>query len=233
MADIITDTLGEAGINFSGESISSFITNILFWLLIILIISIVFAIIIYRIIIKKKYKYQIVIFEKINHRYIPSKRDTAMEESIGDTGDLVFYVKKHKKWLPKGNLQMGNNVFWYAIREDGEWINIGLSDIDLQMKEAKAFFLDKEMRFARAALQKNLAQRYQGMNFWQKYGGLIAYMLLILVVGIMMWLIFGKYLEITNALNGAVTSTADLIEQTKSLISIIDQLKQSGALVPA
>jgi hypothetical protein len=153
---------------------------------------------------------------------------------LENTGDSIFYLAKAKKYLPTPQIQTGRNTFWYAVRQDGEWINIGIEDIDLRMKEAKVFFLDKEMRYARVALQRNLKERYQKTSFWEKYGGMIAYIVLIVITGVMMWLLFDKYLSIGGTLDSAMKTSKEVLVETKNILSNLDNIQSGGSgLVPA
>ena len=65
---------------------------------------------------------------------------------------------------------MGRRIYWYVIREDGEWIKFELEDIDQKMRKAGVHYLDKEMRYARTALEEALKERYDKPNFWKEYG---------------------------------------------------------------
>ena len=68
-----------------------------------------------------KYNKKIVIFEKINGRFEPTRKDRAMELKFGRAGDTVFYLAKNRKYLPVPVIQTGRRKYWFAIREDGEW----------------------------------------------------------------------------------------------------------------
>jgi CHASE3 domain sensor protein len=87
---------------------------------------------------------------------------------------------------------MGNNTFWFYEREDGEWINFELDDIDAQMRKAGAYFVDEDMRLQRLGIAKNLAERLIKETFWQKYGTTIMLVIFCLVVTICLVVLFQK-----------------------------------------
>ena len=152
------------GIDISGS------ISILAWFAIGILIAGVVGVIVYLIIREWKFNKKIIVFEKVNGKPEITKRDKAMEVKLGEGGDTVFYLKKAKKHIPLPSIQTGRNIYWFGVREDGEWINIGMDDIDLAMRKIKARFVDKEMRYARVALQRNLKERYQKSSFLSVYG---------------------------------------------------------------
>jgi len=203
----ITDYIPDIGI--SKSSVVSFIA----WFLIIVIVLVVVGVVTWILIRRMKFKYKVVVFENVAGRYEPTRKDSAMELRFGAGGDSVFYIRKHKKYQPMPRIQVGRKTYWFAIREDGEWINIGIENIDEKSREMKINFLDKEMRYARTSLQKSLKDRYNKPGFMEKYGGIIAYVSLIAITGIMMWLLFDKFLDIT----GNITSNLEMMNQLQSI----------------
>lgn len=218
---------------FGGVSLGGFAVSVVtFLILSFLSICIIIGVTIY-LVNRLKYKYRIVVFEKINGIWQDTRKDKAMEFKLGKSGDNAFYIRRHKKIVPIPTIQTGIRKFWYAIREDGEWINIGIEDIDLAMRKVKARFLDKEMRHSRTAMQQLLKERYDKPSFWSVYGGLIAYTVLILITGIMMWLLFDKFLDIGNSVTGAVNTAQQVLEKADQILGKLDNLQSGGGFVPA
>ena len=108
-----------------------------------------------------KFKYRIIIWERVGSTYEPTRKDRAMELRFGQGGDTVFYLLKHQKYLPNPSLQTGRNTFHFYVRSDGEWINFQHTDFDEKQQKMGAKFLAKEMRYARTQIQKGLLERYQ------------------------------------------------------------------------
>lgn len=206
----------------------------LFGAVTILIFIVVFAAIAvffgYWVIQKRKFNKKIIIFEKIHNRWEPTRRDKAMEKKIGKSGDTVFYLKKHKKHIPVPSLQMGKRTYWIAIREDGEWINFDLADIDLAMKKAGVNYLDKEMRYARTSLQQSLKERYDKQNFWKEYGVIIASVGFIVILAIMTWFLFDKWIELAAVTNEGVKVSGEVMELAREILIAVDNIKSNMIL---
>ncbi len=183
----------------------------------------------YWLIMRKVYYKKIIIFEKVGGIIQVTKRDVGRDIRLGDAGDFIVYTKKFKKFLPPATLQTGHNIFWYYIREDGEWINIGIEDIDLAMRKVKAHFLDKEMRFARTGMQKNLRDRLIKITFWDRYGAMIIWTLYIAIVGVMTWLLFDKWIELSGSVASAVETAREVMELQKDTLIAIDNIRSGGS----
>src|SRR3990167_4238345 len=130
--------------------------NYLTYLIIIVLIMLVVGSIIVFMVYRMRFKYKIIIFEEINGNFEPSRTDKACEIKLSTAGDTLFYLSKHKKYLPNPSIQTGRRIFWYFVRSDDEWINFGLENFNEQSRKVGARFLDKEMRYARTQIQKGL-----------------------------------------------------------------------------
>lgn len=201
------------------------ISTIVILLVVFIVIGCCVGIILYFYLMKKKYKYKVIVFEKVGKTIEPNIRDTAATIKLNEVGDLIFVLRHSKKKLPMPNTQTGRSTYWFYIRQDGEWINIGIEDIDNVMKEMNVNFLDKEMRYARSALQKNLGDRYQKPSFWKEYGAFIMYAIFIVIIGVMVYLSYGKMSDIAGNLAGM---TKNLAELTDKIANLMDAVKGSG-----
>lgn len=222
----ILDTI-TSYIPFSFNDVSFVITLIVFLIIFALLAAVSTWLIINRLLFSKK----IVLFEKVGKTIEPTRKDRARILKWGDSGDTVFFTRKTKKYLPTPTIQTGRNTFWYYMREDGEWINIGIEDIDTKMKEVKAHFLDKEMRYGRVALHRNLEERFKKITFWDKYGGFIAYTVLIVIISISMYLMFDKFIAISNGLSGAMDAADKVIDKLNILLVNMDRICPAASSV--
>jgi len=177
-----------------------------------------------------KYNLKLKIFERINGRFVPCSVLRARIYPLGNTGDNVILTLKSKKVLPMPSLQTGKRTYWYFISDDGEWINFDLSDFDQDRREANAHFLDKEMRYARASLAYVQKERFDKPGFWEKYGGLIAYVSLIVVTGLMMFLIVKEMVDLAGASQAAIEASKEVLVETKKIVGALDNLKGSGGI---
>ncbi len=225
---IITEYLpGIEGINVSG------LVGVVTWFILIIIFGIAAGFGTYMYLREKKFNKKIVIFSRVNGNFGVTGKDKAMIVRFGVGGDTVFRLRKSKKFLPTPTIQTGINSFWFYIREDGEWINFGLADLDQKQKEMGARFLDKEVRFARASLQKNLKDRYDAPTFLQKYGGILTYTILIISVGIVIWLWFDKIIQISANIASATETAIDLTNAQKQILAGMDNICTGSGLKAA
>ena len=205
-------------------SLMGFVTFIVLALLFFIIVIVV-TIVIIRFV---KYNKKIIIFEKIGNNFIPARKDRACEITISPAGDTVFYLLKHKKYLPRPTIQTGKRTYWFFIREDGEWINFGLKDLDEESRLAGAFFLDKEMRYARTQIQKGLKERYEKEGFWKQYGTIIVSISFIVLIGVMTWLLFDKWIGLAKATEEAVKTAGTVMEKANQILGTLDRVCSGG-----
>ncbi len=202
-------------------------------ILVLIVIAGLFALWAWWYISKRRFKYKIIIFAKIDGKYKNIGSDRAMERRVGHGGDTVFYIKKLKKIVPTPTIQTGANTYWMAKREDNELINIGMEDIDLIFKEAKVHYLTPETRYARASLQKLNKDRYDKETFWQKYGRDAMTIVFIVVISIMLLLIASKMMEIVGSVDGAMKSAGEIIEKANQVLGTLDNVCSDSGIVPA
>lgn len=138
-----------------------------------------------------KFNKKIVLWKKVGNKK-PQKvfEDKGKFDRVGNAGDFWCITKKLKKTLPRPSKQAGKNEYWFFEREDGEWINFDMGDIDEQMREAGAYYVDEDMRLQRLGIQKNLRDRFQKVSFWQKYGGMIMQIIYLLITTICLVILF-------------------------------------------
>jgi len=175
---------------------------LIFFLVVLILGGIGFAI--YMRMQKKKLKYIIPLYKMIGARPIKIATYKAMDFKVGFAGDVLWYVPKKKKYISMGTIQTAPNEYPHFEREDGEWINFGLGDIDAQMKLANVKYVHSDMRSQRIAISNMLENRFKGkQSWWDKYGSIVTMVIFYLVVAIAMVIIFfqwGKIIEGTNTL---------------------------------
>jgi hypothetical protein len=175
-----------------------------------------------------KWNRKVKLFRKVANRIIPVVDDKAKMERIGAGGDLWLQTKKLKKTLPRPKIEMDKNTYYYYEREDGEWINFEIADIDELMKKAGVYYVDEDMRLQRLGIQKNLQARLMKETFWQKYGNTIMMILFVLIVTICLVVLFQKMTD-----NWKVASeTAKAIEHMAVSVSDLAQ-RIGGGVTPA
>lgn len=231
MADAVTDAIDSITPTITGPGA---VTIALIILLVIILFSAT-AIITYIVIKKRKFNKFVVVFEKVGGKEEVVMRCRAMFSKFGRGGDQVMILEKGKKVLPKPEIQVGRNNYWFKIREDGEWINIGIEDIDEKFRELKCNFLHPEIRYQKTSIQDGmLKERYQNTSWWKENWHIVVSIVVIAILLIFMFLITSKNLEIANAQEEGQKIYQDTMETTKQIIAGLNEIKNGGSgLVPA
>jgi len=155
--------------------------------------------------IKKKYWIQIHVFRLIGNVPTRTAIFSAREVAFGMAGDKLWRVAgagwnkiKVIKWLPVGKIQTAPREFWYYIREDGEWINFRLNDLNQTSRDMGIRFVNEDMRLQRLATERLLEQRLLQKTFWEKWGTTIMMIIVFLVVAICMVIIFYQFSKLMD-----------------------------------
>jgi len=175
--------------------------------------------------VKKQFWIRIHVFRLIGN--VPTRVAiySAREIPFGMAGDRLWKVAptgmsqifKAIKWLPVGKIQSAPKEFWYYIREDGEWINFSLNDINEIQKKAGVRFVQEDMRLQRLATERLLEQRLMKKTFWEQWGQTVMMITLFLVMAICMVIMFyqfGKLLDQFTAVEGTQLETAKILHRT-------------------
>lgn len=222
----ITDNIPDLGINTG--SIISGVT----WLVILIVLAFATAIITFVIVWNLRFNRKILIFENISGQgFVLTGKDRAVLTKVGDDGLQVLYLRKRKVYKTSQGKKMGKNTYWFAVSSDGYWRNFTLADIDNTLKKMNVKLTDKDMRAFHTGIRRGLKERYDKASFWQKYGGLVAYVGLIAITGIMTWLLFDKYIDISNSISGAMQTAQEVMETSKQILGTLDNVGTSGGLV--
>ena len=175
-----------------------------------------------------KFDKKIKIFRRVGNQIVLTATDVGMFARVGAAGDYWLKLKKFKKTLPRPQIQMAKNEFWYYERDDGEWINFSLADLDEQMKKASAYYVDEDMRLQRLGIQKNLGDRFQKLTFWQKYGTTVITLVYLMVITVCVVIMFQKMAGGWAAVEEASKAIHDMAIATANVAT-----RTGGGLVPA
>lgn len=193
------------------------------------------GIIIYFYVIKSQYTIRIVAFKLIGNTPTRVANYCAKDVPFGFAGDKLWRVApvsllsrpfKIVKWLSIGKFQTASNEFWYWIREDGEWINFSLTDIDTQSRQMKVKFVQEDMRLQRLATEKLLQTRLLDKTFWEKWGMVIGYVIFFMFITIALIIIFYQWSKLLD-------KTAPLIDTMKiALEKLQEHCTPVNSLIP-
>ena len=179
-----------------------------------LLIVVLVGIAIYFWVMSKQLKYEIPLYKMIGGKAMEVAKYKAKDFKIGFAGDKLWFVPKAKKYIMAGTIQSGRNKYLHFEREDGEWVNFGLGDIDQDMKTAGSQYIQSDMRAGRIAISNILEARFKGKeSFWEKYGSMITQTIFYLIVSVSMVIIFyqwGGIIDRTNELLGRIIAYEDL-----------------------
>jgi len=203
------------------------ITSFAFIFLIVILFCVVITLFFFWLLNYIKFNQKAVLFKRIGNQIIPAFTDKALIERVGLGGDYWFRTKRSKKILPRPKIQMAKNTFWFFERNDGEWINFSLGDIDEQMKTAKAFYVDEDMRLQRLGIQKNLDLRFKKITFWEKYGGMIVTVIYLLIITICLVMLFSKMEKSWNLATDMASAVRDMAVVVNNL-----QVRSTSGAIP-
>ncbi len=231
MADLIGE--GQDIISGAIPKLKGFGTGLLGWgawaiLFIILVSVAVFAI--WFILRLLKYNKKIEVFEKIGGRFEKTRVDRAMEVKFSTAGDTIFYLRKHRKYLPNPTIQAGRRLYWYFIDPvDNEWINFGPGDFHEDRKRLGGHILHTDMRYARTQVQKGLKERYEKPGFWKQYGLLVFSIAFIALIGVMTFLLFDKWIEGLGAVPDILEKLGVVLDRADAILGKLDNVCQGGS----
>lgn len=227
--------LQEAGVSLPSMDMSGVGTWIMIFILAVL-GAVLVATLIYFLMMNMRFNKRAILFRKIGNRIIPVAEDKAMFERIGNAGDHWCRTRKLKKYLPRPKIEMGKNTYWFYEREDGEWINFELSDIDDLMRKAGVYFIDEDMRLSRIAISKNLDDRFKKQGFWDKYGNMIVTVVVVLLLTVCLIIVFNKMADLIKmfqSATGTMEHMASAVEMMAKRVGVVENVvnNSTGAML--
>lgn len=206
----------------------------IYFLVILIFVSIITAVILYWMFQKKVYNKKVVIYENIaGTGWRRTKTDLARTIKIGDGGEELLWLKKHKVYRTAYGRKMGINEYWFAIGQDGYWYNFVLGDLDAKMGMLDIEPVDRDMRMMHVAVRKNIQDRYKKQNFMEKYGTIIVNGIFLVIIGIMLWFLVDQIGGIASAISSAVDNSAQLQESSKQIVTSLDNICTGGSGIVA
>lgn len=226
MADITSEFAGV----FTGLKAFGFQTiGLVAWLIGVILLCIIAGVITWLVVRRKKYNLKIVVFEKVGGNYQPTRKDVAREVRYGEDGTTIFYLRKHKKVLPRGTIQVGPRTYWYKIRDDGEWENVDAESLSDRKGDEKPNRLHRDMRLARTSIQRGHREQFEKKQSWLAANWtIIAGVGFIAMVGIMTFLLFDKWIDLAAAVSSSVENAGDVLVKAEQVVARLDVVCQGG-----
>jgi len=166
---------------------------------------------------KNQFKYKIPIFVKINEKYSRVDIDNAKEVLIPDTNIGLFYLQKRRIYIARPTRSMGKDEFWYAISENGEWVNFDLSTDPEHNTLAIANYDHRDTRYAYVNLKDIIKRNYKDktVKWWKEYAGVISIVIISIMFIGAMWFFFWQVGNLIKERSPIASNMKDAAEGMK------------------
>lgn len=231
MANQVTDTLNSLAPNVSSSGIGTALILILLFLILI----VGAGVIIFVVLKHKKFNIGIVVFQKVAGRTEFVGRYKGRMSKLGKTGDQILIIDKLKKVLPRPEISVSKNHYWFMIREDGEWINIGIQDIDEKFHEMNINFFNPDVRYQSTSISEGMLKaRYDETTWLQKHWTILVSIAVIIILLVFMLLIANKQIEGQEIDAKSAETNLKVLEKLENILGYIDVQEEGGAgYIPA
>ena len=220
----VKDLLTQIGVKNLPEGEGGGAGNFIQAFIFLLVLAFVVGGIVYYIMNKRQYNKHIHIFEEIAGKAIPTAVDRAKEIILPNTSIRAYYLQKRKVFLPRPSIQTGVGHYWFFIRKDGEWINIGLENLNKKLDELQIHYDHTDMRMANSSLKKLIEKNYKKLNWLKEYAPYIAIGILILLLGITAFLILNQANKTVAALGSSAQTNEAVVESLKNILQSMDNI---------
>ncbi len=224
-----SDFLGQLGVNIGSDG--GFVSFSFFGdIVIFLILCIIAGVVTYWYLNKKSYNKEIVKFREINGVTRRVGVEKAKEIVLPGTSVRAFYLKNSKFYIPRPSIETGQNEFWYFIREDGEWVNVGLANLNTELKQLGLKYDHTDMRMANAALKRLVDKSYKKSNWLKEYAPYIGFAIIIIMVSIGGYMVMGESAKVVSATVPNVEALAEITETLNSILGNINNIASSSGV---
>ncbi len=180
---------------------------------------------------RRVYNRKIHKFEEVSGSTVPVGEDKAREIVLPFTSIRAFFLKNHKVYLPRPSLQTGKNNYWYAVRRDGEWVNVK-PKFNEDTSEVDLVYDHSDMRMANASLKKLVEKNYKKLNWLKEYAPYIGFGILILMLGISAYLFFNEAGKVITGLSASTQQIANAVESLNEILNSLDNIATSSGIRP-
>ncbi len=224
--------LPDLGLGGAEGVVGGNVGTIILFSLVILLIAVGGGVAIYFMRKLKIYNKKIQVFENISGKgYQPVYKDRARLVKLGDGGEELLYLRKKKLYRAAYGKKMGINTYWFAIGQDGYWYNIVLGDVDAKMGMLDIEPIDRDMRYMHVAIRKNIQNRYNKPNAFEKYGTYIMSGIFLVVMLVGIWMLLDKIGGISSGAVASVKASKEVVIATERIIASLDNICR-GATSP-
>lgn len=227
-----TDFLGQMGVDIGGGS--GFFSFIFIRdIMILLFLCLLAGAFTYWYVQRKSYNKTIVKYREINGATRRVGIEKAKEIVLPNTSVRAFYLKSSKFFIPRPSIESGENEYCYFIREDGEWMNVGISNPNTKLRELGLKFDHTDMRMANAALKRLVDKSYKKINWMKEWAPYIGFSVIIIMVAIGGYLVMGESAKVVGAASGNVQALQGITENLEQILVNINNIAASSGARPA
>lgn len=181
---------------------------------------------------KRKFNRKITAFSIVGTYFKPTVRDTARIVKLGKGGFEVLYLRKLKIYRLAFGGTVGERDYYFFITPDGYWHNGMISAELLMVDKLKglipAITTNPSMRSQYTALETQIDALHENKkSFMDKWGSWVFSLAFLLIAGVLLWLMFGKYLEITNVQASIMEKAGQLLDKANGVAN-----PQNNGLIP-
>lgn len=227
-----SDFLGQLGVNV-GTDPGTFSFNFIGDIIILLLLCLIVGGFTYWYVQKKSYDKTIVKFREVNGITRRVGIEKAKEIILPNTSIRAFYLKKSKFFMPRPSIESGENEFWYFVRHDGEWINVGIANVNEELKQLGLKYDHTDMRMANAALKRLVDKSYKKINWMKEWAPYIGFGVIIIMVSIGGYLVMGESAKVVGASAGNVQALQGIAESLDRILASMNNLAATSGVRPA
>lgn len=229
----LSDFLGQLGVDIGGEGGSFFSFSFLGDLAILLVLCAIAGAFTYWYVQRKSFNKTLVKYREVNGITRRVGIEKAKEVVLPGTSVRAFFLKNSKFFIPRPSIESGENEFCYFIRQDGEWMNVGIENVNLTLKQLELKFDHTDMRMANAALKRLVDKSYKKINWLKEYAPYIGFAVIIIMVAIGGYLVMGESAKVVGAAGSNVETFNSIADKMEKILSnMANMAANSGARSP-
>jgi hypothetical protein len=228
MADILA-TAGETLAPLRGFLATGL--SLVTWIIIIAVVGVICSIIIIIILTKRNYNFTIVKFDRNQDDILVDiGKEPAMVLKFGGLGQRIVYWKKSKIYTRYPEKKVGlNKAYFKRNKYSNEWEDFRFKENYKDKDEIELDSLRGKMISYNVGIRAGLKDQFEKKNFLRENIVLIASVTFVLMIGVMTWLLFDKWLELSNTLSSIASNINVIQESSNAMLGKLDNICMGGS----
>lgn len=153
--------------------------------------------------------------------------DKARVVKVGDMGNEILFLKTLKVFRNTSGITVAKNTYLYSIDEQGNWHNVGLSNVNRQLKELLLEIASNDQRLANVNIRRLNDRRFNKQNWLKENIGIIAGGLVLIIIVIFLWLMSQNNLKTTESQKNILQSYQESQEQNAEMVRVMTRLVEN------